>query len=433
MVTDESGEAGPAVVSASASSTTTAAPPNLREVGRRRVLEALYGAARTSRPELVRLTGLSRATVSALVGDMVRVGLVREEEIPAGPEEHRLGRPAQFLSLVPSAAYAVGLDIGHQHVRVVLCDLSGEPIWNAAVAKDVDHAPEETLDLATALVNQAIRDERVPRERILGIGVGIACPVDTKTGALGDEGIMAGWSGLRLGPELERRTGLVARIANDANAGALAERLYGAARHTQDLVYIRLSAGIGAGLVVGGRLLLGARGLTGEIGHLPAANGSLVCRCGNRGCLETVASPVAIARLLEASWGRPVAPAELIGLLHAGDRGALRAVEDAAEAIGRALAMVVTLVNPELIVVGGDLAAAGDWLIEPLAAAVRRHALPSGAEHIAVVVGELGDRAEVRGAASIVLAEAPRSLADMAGFADVADMGDVAKMVGAVE
>jgi predicted NBD/HSP70 family sugar kinase len=394
------------------------APPNLREVGRRRVLQALHGAARTSRPELVRLTGLSRATVSALVADLVKVGLVMEEEVAAGPEERRLGRPAQFLSLVPSAAYAVGLDIGHQHVRVVLCDLTGEPVWNLAVAKDVDHAPAETLDLATALVGRAIRDHQIARERILGIGVGIACPVDTKTGALGDEGIMAGWSGLRLGPELERRTGLATRITNDANAGALAERLYGAARNTQDLVYVRLSAGIGAGIVAGGRLLLGARGLTGEIGHLPTPGGSLVCRCGNRGCLETVASPVAIARLLESSWGRPVLPGDLTGLLREGNRGAVRAIEDAAEAVGRALATVVTLVNPELIVVGGDLAAAGDVLLGPLTAAVRRHALPSAADHITVVAGELGDCAEVRGAASIVLAQAPRTLAGLGDLAD---------------
>jgi len=393
-----------------------AAPPNLRKIGRHRVLQALHGSARTSRPELVRLTGLSRATVSALVADLARVGLVTEEEV--GAEERRLGRPAQYLSLVPTAAYAVGLDIGHQHVRVILCDLSGTPVWNTVVAKDVDHAPQETLDLAADLVARAIREEGVARERILGIGVGIACPVDPGTGTLGDEGIMAGWSGLRLGPEIERRTDLAVQITNDANGGALAERLYGAARDVRDLVYVRLSAGIGAGVVAGGRLLLGARGLTGEIGHLPSPGGSLVCRCGNRGCLETVASPVAIARLLETSWGRPVTPADLPGLLREGNRGAVRALEDAAEAVGRALATVVTLVNPELIVVGGDLAVAGDRLLGPLTAAIHRHALPSAADRLTVVMGELGDDAEVRGAASIVLAQAPSTLAELADLAE---------------
>lgn len=400
MVTDEPDDAAPA------------APPNLREIGRHRVLEALHGAARASRPELVRLTGLSRATVSALVADLVKVGLVVEEEV--GPEERGLGRPAQTLALVPSAAYAIGVDIGHQHVRVILCDLSGATVWTAIEAKDVDHAPEETLDLAAALVSRAIAEARIDDERILGIGVGIACPVDTKTGAVGNEGIMPGWSGMRLGREMEGRTGLAARIINDANGGALAEQLYGAARNINDLVYIRLSAGIGAGVVAGGRLLLGARGLTGEIGHLAARSGGQVCRCGNRGCLETVASPVAIARLLESSWGRPVTPADLPGLLRDGNRGAVRAVEDAAEAVGRALAAIVTLINPELIVVGGDLAAAGDQLLGPLTASVRRHALPSATDHLDIVVGELGDYAEVRGAASIILAQAPRSLADLA-------------------
>lgn len=391
-------------------------PLNLREVGRLRVLQALYESVRTSRPELVRLTGLSRATVSALVADLIASGLVREESGPADQETRPTGRPAQPLSLDPSAAYAIGADIGHEHVRVVLCDLFGTPVWDRVVAKEVDRAPHETLDLAVELINQAIHEQGVPRERVLGIGADIASPVDKTTGALGVEGIMPGWTGIRPGPELERRTGLATQLLNDANAGALAEQLYGSGRNVHNMVYIRLSAGIGAGIVADGRLLLGASGLVGEIGHLPAVpDRGRVCRCGNRGCLETVASPPAIARLLQESWGVPVTPADLPRLLAEGTKGALRAVEDAGEAVGRALAVLVTLFNPESIVVGGDLAAAGETLFEPLRRAVARYALPSASKDVTVVRGELGDQAEVRGAAGVVLAGAPRSLAIMSG------------------
>jgi predicted NBD/HSP70 family sugar kinase len=385
---------------------------NLREEGRLRVLQALYDSSRTSRPELVRLTGLSRATVSSLVTDLITAGLVREENGLAEPENRSMGRPAQPLSLNRSAGYAIGADIGHTHVRVALCDLSGVPVWDHVEAKEVDRAPHETLDLTADLIQRAMRECGVPRERVLGLGADIASPVN-KDGALGAEGIMPGWTGIRPGQELERRTGLATQLINDANAGALAEHRYGAGRGTDDMVYVRLSAGIGAGVVTAGRLLLGASGLAGEFGHLPAVPGGPVCRCGNRGCLEMIASPVAIARLLQDSWGQPVAPGDLPRLLAENRAGARRVIEDAGEAIGRALAGLVTLINPQLIVIGGDLAALGEPLLDPIRAAIARHALPSAVTQVTTVTGELGSSAEVRGAAGRVLARAPRSLAIM--------------------
>lgn len=385
-----------------------AEPLNLREVGRVRVLEALQETGGTSRPELVRRTGLSRATVSALAAELIGLGLVQEDE--PSPEERGTGRPAQTLSLAPAAGYAIGADIGHQHVRVVLCDLSGTPVWDRIVAKDVDRAPEATLDLTVGLIDEAIGT--IARERVLGIGVGIASPVRKDTGELGAASIMPGWAGRAVGAELTERTGLPTALTNDANAGALAERRYGAARTVDNLVYIRLSAGIGAGIVSDGTLLLGATGLAGEIGHLLVTSGGPICRCGNRGCLETVASPVAIAELLAAGWHQPITPADLPRLIAANDRGTLRAIEDAGTAVGTALATLVTLFNPELVVVGGDLAQAGELIFEPIRRAIRRYALPTVAEQVSVVPGTLGEQAEVRGAAALVLATAPTALAE---------------------
>jgi predicted NBD/HSP70 family sugar kinase len=385
---------------------------NLREEGRLRVLQALYDSAGTSRPELGRVTGLSRATVSSLVADMIAAGLVCEDNGLAEPENRSMGRPAQPLSLNRSAAYAVGADIGHTHVRVALCDLYGTPVWDQVEMKEVDGAPHETLDLAADLIERALRECFVPRERVLGLGADIASPVRSD-GSLGADGIMPGWAGIRPGAELERRTGLAAQLINDANAGALAEHRYGAGRDTDDMVYVRLSAGIGAGIVAAGRLLLGTGGLAGEIGHLHVVQAGPVCRCGNRGCLETVASPVAIARLLQDSWGQPITPDDLPRLLAGNSAGALRVLEDAGEAIGRALAGLVTLFNPQMIVIGGDLAATGERLAGPIRHTIARHALPSAVPQVTIVTGELGSSAEVRGAANRVLAHAPRSLAIM--------------------
>jgi predicted NBD/HSP70 family sugar kinase len=167
-------------------------------------------------------------------------------------------------------------------------------------------------------------------------------------------------------------------LENDANAGAVGETLYGAARGVDDLIYLRLSTGIGAGLVLGGRPYHGFRGLAGEIGHVMVDDGGPICRCGNRGCLEAVASPVAVAALLERSLRQPVSTARLLELVAAEDRGARRAVADAGELVGRVLSSLVSVLNPELVVVGGELAAAGDVLLGAIRAEIERHSVASG-------------------------------------------------------
>jgi predicted NBD/HSP70 family sugar kinase len=177
------------------------------------------------------------------------------------------------------------------------------------------------------------------------------------------------------------------------------------------MTYIRLSAGVGAGLILGGRPYGGARGIAGEVGHVCVKPDGLICRCGNRGCLETVASPVAVARQLEHVVDRPSGD-QLLGLIAAGDRRALRAVADAGEAVGFALSAVVNVLNPELVVVGGELAAAGDALLDPIRATIHRHSLAGAAGTARVITGVLGDRAEVLGAAALVLARSPAALVE---------------------
>ena len=393
-----------------ASAATDGAPISLRDEGRVRVLRAVLDSGRSSRSDLISRTGLARATITTLVADLIASGVVEECD-DADDRSRRTGRPARPLSIVASAAYAAAVDIGHQHVRVALCDARGTSVWERASAVDVDHTPTQTLDLAASRIDEALRSQDIARDRVLGLGVAIACPVETKNDTLYAEGIMADWVGVRPAHELSQRTGLAAELINDANAGALAETLYGAARNCGHMIYVRLSAGIGAGIVADGQLHTGGNGLAGEVGHLQVEPDGRVCRCGNRGCLETVASPLAIAALLAHSWNRPVDTDELFRLLDAQDHGAQRAVEDAGEAVGRCIAAMVTLFDPELVVVGGELAAAGETLFEPMRRTIRRHVMPRAAQNHRVVPGELGDRAAVLGAAGLVLAKAPDILA----------------------
>lgn len=391
------------------------APPSsfgVRDLNRLRVIESIYLHPGCSRTDIVRRSGLSRGTVSSVAEELDRAGLLREHEAPDDDRRrHGTGRRPTLLSLVPGSAFAIGIDIGHQHVRVIICDLAGEPVAERWSPAQVDEAPSATLDLAHDLVQRALQDAAVAPQRVLGAGIGLAAPIDPGTGGIRADGILPGWQGVVPASEMRKRLGMSVQLANDADAGALGENVFGAARGVDDMTYIRLSAGVGAGLILAGQPYRGARGIAGEIGHVCVRPDGLICRCGNRGCLETVASPVAVARQLEHVIDRPGGD-QLLGLIAAGDRRALRAVADAGEAVGLALSAVVNVLNPEVVVVGGELAAAGEVLLDSIRAAIHRHSVADAAEAAKVVTGVLGDRAEVLGAAALVLARAPAALAE---------------------
>jgi predicted NBD/HSP70 family sugar kinase len=388
-------------------------PFSLRDEGRRRVLQALHDHGACRRSELVQLTSLSRSTVSSLVAELAARGIVEEHPRTTGADGLRsLGRPAVMVSMAPNARYAVGVDIGHDHVRVAVCGLLGGIVAESEARREVDLAPHETLDLAASRVRQALTEQTIDTAAVIGLGLGIAAPVHTGSGWIEASGIMPGWVGVNPVQEMHSRTGLDVHVINDADAGALGEHSYGAGRGVDDLLYVRLSAGIGAGVITGRRPLSGSAGMAGELGHVHVVENGPICRCGNRGCLETVASPVAIAHLLSQSWHRPVTSQELMQLVEDGDPGACRAVEDAAAHVGLAIAAAVNLLNPRLVIIGGDLARAGELLLDPIRTAIRRAVLPAAAAQVSVVCGQLAEHAEVLGAASLALADVPQRLTE---------------------
>ena len=386
-------------------------PLSVRQLNRLRVIETIYRHPATSRAEITRHTGLARQTVSTVIDELLRAGIVEEHAAPETARPRNTGRPPILLSLVAGAAFAAGLDFGHEHIRVAVCDLSGQPIVDDFSPAEVDHAPTESLDLARELLSDALGSAGIEREDLLGVGMGLAAPINRTTGELEANGILPGWHGIRPAAEMEARLGVPVQLENDANAGALGEKLFGAGRGVDDLVYVRLSAGIGAGMILSGRPYQGSLGVAGEIGHILSDPRGSICRCGNRGCLETVASPVAVAALLERSIGQPVSIPALLELVATGHRGAQRAVADAGEAVGTAVAALVNIVNPELLLVGGELAAAGEILLEPIRAAIARHCVAPAAASVRVAPGALGARAEVLGAAALILAQSPHTLA----------------------
>jgi len=289
-------------------------------------------------------------------------------------------------------------------VRVALADLSSTVLGERRRPIDVDHSAIDSIDLAVGMLLDLQRSVGVARSQIVGVGVGLPGPIDRLTGTIGSQIILPGWTGLQAARQLAELLELHVEVDNDANLGALAEASFGAGRGLGNIVYVMLGPGIGAGLVLDGRVYRGAKGLAGEIGHVQVRPDGAVCRCGNRGCLETIAGEGALEALLRPRLGREVGVRDVLELVAAGDLGATRVVNDAGRAIGRVLADLCNALNPEAVIVGGQLSEAGTPLLGGIRESIDRYALPAAAQGVDVLLGELGDRAEVIGALALAIA-----------------------------
>ena len=357
-----------------------------------------------SRADIARRTGLSRSTVSTLVSDLQRDGLIVDREGPTDAVP-RGGRPPVLIALGREAGVAVGIDFGKRHLAVAVGDLSHAILAETRREMPDDYDASRGLDEAEELAREVLEDAQVAPDEVLGVGLGVPGPVHLATGTVGSSAILPGWVGARVAEEMSDRLQLPVHVDNDANLGALAELHWGAGRGRSSLAYVKIATGIGGGLVLRGRLFRGAGGTAGEIGHTTIDEAGPICRCGSRGCLESFAATPAIVELLRPSLGPDLTAELVIQRAREGDLGARRAIGDAGRHIGSALANLCNLFNPELIVVGGTLAAAGEILMEPMREAVTRRAIPSAAEDVEIVPGVLGERAEMLGAVALVIYE----------------------------
>jgi predicted NBD/HSP70 family sugar kinase len=382
---------------------------SLRERNRLQVLEVVRGSGSVSRADIARRTGLARSTVSTLVNELLRAGLLVERGAPEDASGAQ-GRPPVLLSFDPRAGAVLGLHFDHPLLRVAVADLGYTILAEAELAIDVDHDAQDSLDAAAALVDEVLAKSGVERDRLLGAGVGLAGPIDQATGTVGSSAILPGWVGMPLAQELTARLGLPVHVDNDANVGALAESVLGAGRGVSEMAYIMLGSGIGAGLIIGGQVYRGSGGTAGEIGHVLVDEHGPLCRCGNRGCLETYAGADALLDLLRRQHGDSLTVDGLVALARAGDAACQRVIADAARFVGVAAATLCNQLNPELLVIGGELAQTGELLLDPLRASITRYAIPAAADDVRIVTGELGERAELLGALVLVLGRSDRAL-----------------------
>jgi predicted NBD/HSP70 family sugar kinase len=388
---------------------------SLRELNRLKVLEVIRERGTVSRAEIARETELARSTVSTLIGELQSAGVVVEREDARADAPAVSGRPPLLLSLDPGAGAMIGIQFDHDYVRVAIADLSLTVLAEGVEASDVDHDAQAGLEAAATLAEGLLARTGVDRARLIGAGVALSGPIDRESGGVGSMTILPSWVGVDVVSWLGERLGVPVQVENDANLGALAESVLGAGRGASEMAYLMLSSGIGGGLILGSRLYRGARGTAGEIGHVSVDENGHMCRCGSRGCLETLVGARALIELLRRSHGQDITVELMIELARRGDPGCQRVIADAGLTVGRVAAALCNEFNPERIVVGGELALAGELLLDPLRDAIHRYAIPAATDDLEVVAGELGDRAELMGALALVVDQSERVLSGRVG------------------
>ena len=368
----------------------------LRRLNQQRIIDTLVDGGPATQAELARQTGLSTATISNIVKLMVNNGSVETEPTTSS------GRRALSVRLSHNGAVAFGLDFGRRHLRIVLSSRGYQVLAERFVELPAGHGADEGIARAAEVIAEVLDERGVPRSAVLGVGVGIPGPIDRKAGTVAPGSILPQWVGMDL-RSLEKSFDFPVSVDNDANLGALAEVTWGTGTKASNLVFVKIGSGIGAGLILNGAPFYGHLGLTGEIGHATINEQGSICTCGNRGCLETVASTSVMMELLSRGGRNVHSAADIVSHALAGDSATLRVIDDAGAIIGRALAGVANLLNPEVIVVGGPLAGLGEILLRPIHRGLMRHAVPIIGDSTRLVMSSLGDRAEALGGASLVL------------------------------
>jgi predicted NBD/HSP70 family sugar kinase len=356
----------------------------------RRVLEQLVSGSGVTQAQAARETGLAPATVSNIVRQLAALGAVEVRDTGHG----------KVLHLTRGAGLVVGIDHGHRHLTLAVADRASEVLAERRVSLAPNLPAEQGLREAERLLDAALEEIDEPRSAVVGLGLGLPAPVD-RTGEVGAPSILPGWFGCNAVALASARFGLPVAVDNDANLGALAEHTWGAGRGAESIAYVKLSDGVGAGLVLDGQLFRGRDGTAGEIGHISTDEFGAVCRCGNRGCVETVIAARHVLELLEDHLGPGQSIASVVARAEQGDSACLRVLADTGRQAGMAIASLCNVFNPERIVIGGE------FLLSPLRELVRRHGIPSATAGLQIVRAELGPRASVMGAVAIALRTAP--------------------------
>ncbi|MCF6743687.1 ROK family protein [Blastococcus sp. KM273128] len=374
------------------------------------VLRHLRDHGPRSRARIAQETGLNKTTVSSLVAELADRRLVTTGEVDRAGS---VGRPGLTVHLDGGCVCGIGVELNVDYAAVLVLDLRGEVLFEQRLALDLPTlGAERTLDAVAGLVTDAVAAAAATGARPAGLTVAVAGLVRSVDGVV-TLAPNIGWHDVAVLDGLRTRLGadFPIRVENDANLSAIAEWAMGSEARTPDLVYLTGEVGVGGGVIVAGRLLRGAGGLSGEVGHTSLGDPDLVCGCGRRGCWETVVGMAALLRAA-ADPGDPVGdPArdlearlsEVAARAEAGDARTLAALRQVGTSLGTGAAVLINLFNPRVVILGGYFAVLGEYLMPPLVAELEARVLGPGVAGARVVLSTLGFTAAVRGGAHVAL------------------------------
>ena len=362
------------------------------------LLDLIRRRSPITRAELASITGLARSTVAQRIDVLIAEGLVGEvgEAVSTG------GRPPAMLGFNADSGIVLVADLGATHSRLAVCDLDANPLAETyrdiAIADGPDPVLDWVLEAFDALIDEVGRSSADVR----GIGIGVPGPVDFSAGRAVHPPIMPGWDDFPIRDRFEDRYGVPVLVDNDVNIMALGE-YWVMHPKVNDFMFVKVGTGIGSGLILGGRLHRGAKGAAGDIGHVQAGSGDVMCRCGNQGCLEASAGGAALERILREKGHDAEVSRDVVALVRAGNQDAIQAVRDAGRLIGRVLATTVNLLNPAVVSIGGDIAEAGQQLLAGIRETVYQRSTALSTNELRITTGTLGDRAGIIGAAALII------------------------------
>ncbi|MCC6441824.1 MAG: ROK family protein [Armatimonadetes bacterium] len=382
------------------------------------ILDLIRREGCSSRQEMIGQTSLSAGAVSMLVEELIADGwLVEEKTFPAPRQRTGSGRHRVPIKLNPGSAYIIGCEADSDRVEGILIDITEKKRgWCERLAADVFDAGQVIEHLQSIIL--CLLDKAPERDRVRGIAVSVPGYVDRDAGVGVQCSRVPGWRDIPVRRILEGRFGLPVEIDNTARMRALAETRYGLGQETRNLMYIHVGPGIGAGMIFGGRLFRGASGSGGEIGHMIISPHGPVCSCGNRGCLQAVASIPAIERKARETLHRDILTRmadlsegnasslhfpQIVQAAREGDKVALTLVEEAAVALGLSVTNTVHLLNPEVVVLGGPITLLGSLLLETVRRVVRTHAIWETSFALKIEMSCLEEDIGARGAAALGL------------------------------
>lgn len=363
------------------------------------VFQLLRDGVPRSRTELSDMTGMARSTIADRLEALTAQGLVG----PAAAGASTGGRPPRRVALLPAARLVLAVDLGASHARVAVVNLLNEQLASREEVLEISDGPEPTLGAVLAAADAMLCELGRAREDIMAVGIGVPGPVHFGTGRPSRPPIMPGWDGFDVPGWFRSYWNVMVQVDNDVNLMALGEHSL-LPSPTEHFLFVKVATGIGAGIISGGTLHRGSQGVAGDIGHVRVTAGEGVhCHCGNEGCLEAVASGAAVAAQLRDAGLDAHTGADVVRLAESGNLAAIQAVRAAGRSLGEVLSASISFLNPEVIAVGGRMAAASEHLLAGVREVVYQRAMPLATRNLSIQTSAQSAEAGLRGASLLAL------------------------------